>query len=320
MRVFRNFSEITKQLNAVITIGTFDGIHVGHLDILSRMKEIANERNLESMVITFEPHPRYVLAKNFNIKLLTVLSEKIAVIEENGIDNLLIIPFNKELASLTAKEFIDKLKDSNINIEHIVIGYDHRFGKDRSGDENEVRKLGEINSFTVTKVEAVKINGDEISSTKIRKALLNGDIEFANKYLGKKYYFKGKVVEGNKRGRLLGFPTANIRPFENEKLIPKKGVYFVKCYLKDETYFSVTNIGVRPTFEEVDGFMSADKFRIEAHLFNFNRDIYGQEIKVEFLERLRDEIKFESPDLLIKQIENDFEKGLKLSEKYGKNN
>lgn len=310
MRLFTDFVEITEKLDAVVTIGTFDGVHRGHLNILQTLVEKATQEKCRSLVITFEPHPRCVISKDFNIKLLSTLEEKKAIIDRAGIDDLFIVNFNLELAGLTAEEFIEKLIGSSINIKHIVFGYDHKFGKDRSGDEKTIREIGKRFNFGVTIVPAVLCDGEEISSTKIRNALLNeGDIEKANKFLGRNYIIDGKVVPGVQRGRLLGFPTANIELNDRHKLIPKKGVYAIGGTVEGKKLFGVMNIGMRPTFADVNDLV------IEAHFFDFAKDIYNHQIHIDYIKRLRDEKKFESKEELIAQIEKDKIRALEIIEK-----
>lgn len=299
IKVFRDISEIKKEADTAVTIGTFDGLHVGHQHILDVLIEKASKNGCRTFVVTFEPHPRLVLAKESGIKILTPIEEKIKVFENSGIENLLILNFTKEFSQQTSVEFIEKLIIEKIGAKEIVIGYDHKFGKDRGGDENTFRDLSDKYDFNVTVVPAKKINGEIVSSTKIRHALNEADLDKVYAYLNRNYFFYGKVVKGAGRGRTLGFPTANVELFNNKKLIPKSGVYAVRCYLNEAVHFGVMNIGVRPTFENLDETV------IEVHIFNFNEDIYGENIEIEFLKRIRDEKKFNSKEELIEQIEKD---------------
>lgn len=299
INVFRDISEIKKEENTAVTIGTFDGLHIGHQQILDVLKEKASQNNCRTFVVTFEPHPRLVLSKENGIKILTPIEEKIKVFENSGVENLLIINFTKEFSQQTSVEFIENFIIGKIGAKEIVIGYDHKFGKDRGGDESTFRKIAEKFNFELTVVPAEKINGEIVSSTKIRHALNEGDLEKVNSYLNRNYFFHGKVVKGAGRGKTLGFPTANVKLNNENKLIPKTGVYAVKCLVSGETVFGVMNIGVRPTFENLDEPV------IEVNLFNFDKEIYGENIEIEFLKRIRDEKKFNSKEELIKQIERD---------------
>jgi len=243
-----------------------------------------------------------VIQPNSDLKLLTTFDEKVKILEEMGIDNLLVIPFTKEFSQLTSEEFFRQYILDGIGIKKMVIGYDHHFGKGRDGDEQKIRELGALNNFEVQKTEAVTIIETVVSSSKIRHALSEGEVKTAAQMLGRDYSFAGKVVVGDKRGRELGFPTANIQ-LENElKQIPKNGVYAVKVFLEERIFNGVMNIGLRPTFKDTKIVLS------EVHILNFNEDIYGKRISVEFIDRIRDEKKFGSKEELIKQIEIDKQK------------
>ena len=298
MNIFKSIDEINKDANTVLTIGTFDGIHKGHEFLFEKLKLYSNQNNLRNVVITFEPHPRTVVS-DFKIKLLTTLEEKEELLSQLGIDNLLVIKFSKEFAEHTSEEFIENIVCNKIGVEHIIIGHDHKFGKNRNGDDHELIELGKKNNFTVECLDAIKNDENIISSTKIRNALLAGDIQNANMLLGRNYCFHGIVVKGVSRGKILGFPTANINVADKNKLIPKNGVYIVKACVEGETVYGVMNVGLRPTFEDTIDVV------IEAHLFQFNKNIYGKDIKIELLNRIRDEQKFNSKEELIYQIGKD---------------
>ena len=306
MRVYNDLSLIEKNENTIITIGTFDGVHLGHQEIFNVLTINAKNNGCRSFVLTFEPHPRMVIQPNYELKLLTTFQEKVDLLEEMGIDNLLVIPFTKEFSQLSSEEFFRQYILEGLGVKKIVIGYDHHFGKGRDGDEKKIREWGFANSFEVQKTEAVTINETVVSSSTIRNLLSMGEVVKAAALLGRNYSYSGKVVVGDRRGRELGFPTANIQ-LENEfKLIPKNGVYAVKVSLENETFNGVMNIGIRPTFKETTIVLS------EVHILNFNKDIYGKIIRVEFIEWIRDEQKFSSKEELIKQIEIDKEKTNKL--------
>ena len=299
MKVYTEASENINTKNAVVTVGSFDGLHIGHFKILNEVKKVAADKNGNSFVVTFEPHPRFVLSKDFDMKLLTSLDEKKEVLENAGIENLMVINFTKEFSQQTSDQFIKRFIVDKIGAAHMVIGHDHKFGKDRLGDVNILSQVGRLNNFDVTDVSAESLNGEIISSTKIRNALAEGNIERANLFLGRNYSFSGNVVIGAQRGRTLGFPTANIKLDEPRKAVPKNGVYIVKCFLNEEVHTGIMNLGYRPTFE------NKHELVLEAHLLDFDRDIYGSDMKIEFLKRLRDEKKFDSKEMLIHQIESD---------------
>ncbi|MDA3859773.1 MAG: bifunctional riboflavin kinase/FAD synthetase [Melioribacteraceae bacterium] len=298
MKVYKSINEISKDEKSVLTIGTFDGIHEGHKVLFEKLKQYSLQHNLRNVVITFEPHPRTVVS-TFDIKLLTTLDEKSELLSQLGIESLLVLKFSKEFSSQSSEEFITNIVCNKIGVEHIIIGHDHKFGKDRNGNDYELIELGNKNNFTVERVEPVKYNDEIISSTKVRNALLNGDVEKANNFLGRNYCFHGTVVKGVSRGTILGFPTANIEVEDKNKLIPKNGVYVVKALVEDEVVYGVMNVGLRPTFADTLSVI------IEAHLFEFSKDVYGKTIKIELLKRIRDEIKFNNKEELIYQIGKD---------------
>lgn len=302
MNIFDENSNIEKSKNTVVTIGTFDGIHRGHRKILDELLRISKEENSRNFVITFEPHPRTVVAQKFDIRLLTTLEEKKEIFENYGIENLMVINFTKEFSKLTSEEFIRKFICDKIGARHVVIGYDHKFGRNRDGNESTLRSLGEKFGFDVTQVPPIKENDVVISSTLIRNLLLNGKVEEANSYLGRNYSLSGKVVHGAGRGISLGFPTANLQPNSKRKLIPANGVYAVSVKLENKVYFGVMNIGFRPTFNQTPHAIT------EVHVLDFNKDIYGENITIEFVKRLRDEKKFGGKEELIKQIKDDIQK------------
>ncbi|MGE5432117.1 MAG: bifunctional riboflavin kinase/FAD synthetase [Syntrophomonadaceae bacterium] len=305
MDIFTDISQVTKDNNTVVTIGTFDGFHLGHKEIVNRALTSASKSGGRNFLVTFEPHPRSVVSKDFELKLLTTLDEKLRLFEEAGIENVLVINFTPELSKLTSDEFFERFI-GKIGLKELVIGYDHRLGRNRDGDENKLREIGRLYSFDVTIVHAVSIDGDTVSSTKVRQAILDGNIEKANKYLGRNYSFNGTVVKGAMRGRTLGFPTANIASASKEKLLPSKGVYVVEIVVSGNPKHGIMNIGMRPTFGDTPELIT------EVNIFNSNENIYGESVEVNVLQRLRPEKKFSSKEDLIRQIEEDKQMALKF--------
>jgi riboflavin kinase / FMN adenylyltransferase len=280
---------------SVVTIGTFDGVHVGHRKILEKLITRAKEMKCESVVLSFFPHPRQ---HDTSIKLLNTLDEKIKLMDELGIDHLIIHPFDQEFSNLSAEQFVKELLVDQLHTQKIIIGYDHRFGKNRSADISDLIEFGATYNFEVEQISAEEINEIAVSSTKIRTSLLNADLETATHFLGYPYEFSGIVVQGKQLGRTIGFPTANIAIDQEYKLLPKNGVYVVKVTFENESLYGMMNIGVRPT---VDGLTQT----VEVFLFNFEREIYNTHLTVTVLKFIRDEEKFESLDALKSQIQND---------------
>lgn len=298
MKTFNSISDFSSSKKSIVTIGTFDGVHIGHKKILEKLIHYASVDDCESVVLTFFPHPRMVLQEDSDIKLLNTVEEKIILLEKAGIQNVIIHPFNQEFSRLTAEEFVKTILVDKLNIQKIIIGHDHRFGRNRTANIDDLIEFGEIYNFEVEQISAQEINEIAISSTKIRNAIIDGNISLAKNYLGYNYFFSGTVVQGKQLGRTLGYPTANIEIKENYKLIPKNGVYVVKGFLDDRILFGMMNIGNRPT---VDGTSQT----IEVHFLDFNEDIYNQSIQITLLERIRDEIKFNSLNELKEQLFKD---------------
>ncbi len=306
MKVFFDKNDLQKLENTCVTIGTFDGLHVGHQNILNVLKNIAKEKKLQSTVVSFDPHPRRVVKDSYDIKILTTIDEKIEILEALGIDNFYLINFTTEFSQQSSDEFVKNYITGRFDAKHVVVGHDHKFGKNRGGDAQALNKLGSQYGFGVTSVDAVKLDDEIISSSNIRKALIDGNIEKANAFLGRSYSMKGEVVTGAKRGRILGFPTANLSVGSTNKLIPQNGVYAVGCELNGEKLNGVMNIGYRPTFDDTTELVP------EVHLFNFNRLIYGETLKINFIQRIRAEKKFASKEDLINQIELDKKEAAKV--------
>ncbi|MCK5906528.1 MAG: bifunctional riboflavin kinase/FAD synthetase [Flavobacteriales bacterium] len=306
MKVYHSLEEFKKLDNAIVTTGTFDGVHIGHQAILSRLVEFAKKEKGESVLITFFPHPRMVLQKDLSIKLLNTVSEKIALLNKTGIDHLLVFPFTKEFSRMSSMDFVRDILVNKIGTKKLVIGYDHQFGRNREGSFKHLQEFGPVYGFGVEEISALDIDDISVSSTKIRTALIdNGDVKTASKYLGSFYHLSGNVVSGKRLGSKIGFPTANIRIEEDYKLIPKDGVYVVSLEIDRKFYKGMLNIGKRPTIEGKDR-------TIEVNIFDFDKEIYNHEIKLCFIDRLRDEKKFESLDALKKQLSTDKINALKI--------
>lgn len=306
MQVFNSIKDLKKNKNTILTLGTFDGIHPGHLKIIDKLVDCSKEKSYGNVVITFHPHPRTVLSSDNDVKMLTTQEEKRELLQKHGVENFLTINFTKEFASLTAEEFIYDYLVNGIGLSEIVLGHDHHFGKGRSGNVELLKKIGEKENFSVSTVDAFYINNEVVSSTKIRSTLSAGDLKKANNLLGRNYSFSGTVIGGDKRGRELGFPTANIKLSSQEKLLPAIGIYAVRVLLENEEHFGLLSIGKRPTF------YTAGELVTEVYIYNFNREIYGESVTIELVERLRGEEKFNSAEELINQMNKDKENGLKI--------
>ncbi|KGO90925.1 bifunctional riboflavin kinase/FAD synthetase [Flavobacterium subsaxonicum] len=298
MKIFNSIQEFSAAKKTVVTLGTFDGVHKGHKSILEKLIKSSKQTGCQSVVLTFFPHPRMVLQQNTDIKLLNTITEKAYLLEQCGIDNLIIHPFSHEFSRLTAEEFVKNILVDSLNICKIIIGHDHRFGRNRTADINDLIRFGHEYNFEVEQITALEVNAVSVSSTKIRHALADGDIATANRFLGYPYCLTGTVTSGKQLGRTIGFPTANISIAEDYKQIPAHGVYAVSSVINGKTVLGMMNIGTRPT---VDGTTET----IEAHFFDFDADIYNQTIKVSLHHRLRAEHKFESFDALKQQLEID---------------
>ncbi len=299
MKIHLGTEKIKNIKNAVVTSGTFDGVHLGHQKILKRVSQVADEVNGETVLITYWPHPRLVLKPWDNsLQLLSTFPEKANLLEQFGINHLVKIPFTKEFSQMTPEEYIRVVLHERINTSRLIIGYDHRFGKDRSGGLEELIQFAPDYNFEVEEISRQDIDEIGISSTKTRRALESGEVKSANTFLGRPYSISGIVSHGNKNGRKLGFPTANVKIKENYKLIPQDGVYAVKVCNKYKKLDGMLNIGQRPT-------VGGENKTIEVHIFDFDQDIYGSEISIEFIERIREEKKFDSLDHLRGQLEDD---------------
>lgn len=308
MITVQSIDKYDKKHPTAITIGTFDGVHIGHRKILNKLIGNAKDLHLKSTVLTFFPHPRMVLQKDTDIKLLNTIDEKMMILGNLGLDFLIIHPFTLEFSRLSATEFVRDILVNSLNAKKIIIGYDHRFGRNRDANINDLIAFGNALDFEVDEIPAQEVDEVSVSSTKIRKALENGDIETANNYLGYHYMLTGVVKRGKGLGRTLDFPTANLSIKESYKLIPKIGVYVVQSKIDNEWVYGMMNIGFNPT-------VSGKEKSIEIHFFDFNRDLYDQKIQVDILARIRDEHKFESVAALRIQLQKDKEASLAILNK-----
>jgi len=299
MKVFHSIDDLPEFRQTVFTQGTFDGVHLGHQQILAQMTEVAKTTGGETVVLTFWPHPRLFLFPEDNqLKLLQTLDEKLELFARCHIDNVIVLPFTKELSSIHPEEYIRDILVNKLNVSVAIVGYDHRFGRNREGDIHLLRKYQEQYHYKVMEIAAEDIDEITISSTKIRNALLAGDVDMACKYLGRPYNFSGTVVKGMQLGRTLGYPTANLQINDGFKLVPAIGVYAVKCHVDGREYGGMMNIGNNPTIE-------GKAFSIEVNIFDFSEDIYGQSIEILLISRLRDEKKFQNIEELLLNLRLD---------------
>lgn len=298
MIVLRNLSEIPKLNGPIVTLGTYDGVHLGHQKIIHQLVKKAQEKGKDSLLVTFDPHPRKALGLG-EIFLLSTLNEKIELLNQTGLDYLLVLPFTRSFSEQTASEFVHDFLIKSLDISEIILGYDHRFGKNREGNVDLLKSLlGEYNK-TVTEIPAQSLHEITISSTKIRTALGLGEIDIANQRLGYEYSIGGNIVLGKQLGRTLGYPTANIQLEDSSKLIPEHGVYAVTCILEGRRFTGMMNIGTKPTLQE------GDKTTLEVHIFDFSSDIYQETVRIIFHHRIRAEQKFENLDALKNQLKQD---------------
>ena len=298
MREITDITTFTTQQPTVLTIGTFDGVHLGHQKIVERVVTTARQEGLLATVFTFFPHPRMVVQHDKGLKLIHTLEEKKQLLQQLGVDLLVVQPFNEAFAQLTAEEFVSTILVEHLNVKKVIIGYDHRFGRNRTANINDMRLFGEKYGFAVEEISVQEVDEVSVSSTKIREALNKGDVTTAEHYLGTPYSLTGTVVHGLKLGRTLGYPTANIQVTEDYKLIPKDGVYAVYSYIDGRKVYGMMSIGKNPTIEGKGA-------SIEVYFFDFNQDLYGQDLTIYFVKYLREERKFSSVSLLKKQIQDD---------------
>lgn len=297
MKIIKNINEKIKE-NTVICLGSFDGLHIGHQTLIENVIKESKEENLKSVLFTFSNHPASIIPNKEEPKLIITNDEKVETLKKTGIDYLVMVAFSKEFMRMDPEDFVKDILVDNLNVKKIVVGFNYRFGYKGKGDTNLLKKLSDLYDFKVDIVSPIKNNGEVVSSSLIRKLILGGNIKKANKYLGRLFSIEGEVIHGKKRGKNLGFPTANIY-LNNNYIVPKTGLYKTNTIYKSNRYNSLTNVGFNPTFER------NRNISIETYILNFNKDIYNEEIKVEFLEFLRDEKKFNSKEELIEQMNSD---------------
>ena len=297
MKIIKNLSQYTSKTPLALSIGIFDGVHKGHQSIIKKLNSIAQEKNLESAILTFWPHPRTIFNPNDDLKFLNTIEEKIYLLDKKGVQNLFLKEFDEEFRNLTGVEFVKQILVEKLNVKHLIIGHDHTFGKNRSGDFGLLKKMSSEYDFEVEQVEAVDFQKKNISSTQIRNALLEGNVKEANEMLGYVYSVSGEVVHGKKIGRTIGYPTANIAA-DPAKLLPKKGAYIVDVFVKNKHYKGMLSIGTNPT-------VNGNSLSTEVYILDFNGDIYDEIISVNFRDFLHDEIKFESLEKLIERLDED---------------
>lgn len=306
MKIYNNIADFKTIKNGIITIGTFDGVHKGHEIIINRLNTLAKEKNGESILLTFFPHPRMVLyPDDTNLKLINTIDERIEMLEKLGVDHIIVHPFSKEFSRLSSLEFVRDVLVNKIGVSTLVIGYDHHFGRNREGSFDQLKEYASLYEFDVEEIPAQEFMDVNISSSKIRNFLLEGNINAANDFLGYPYFLKGTVVGGDEIGRKIGFPTANIKVDEWYKLIPANGVYAIKAIIDNQQFEGMLNIGKRPT-------LNGKGETIEVNIFEFNESIYGKEVRIAFYDRLRGEKKFDELEDLKKQLKIDKEKTIQL--------
>ena len=308
MKIYKSINEYNESKNSIVTIGTFDGIHKGHQKIFNKVINASKQNNLSSVVLTFFPHPRIILNKYNDIKMIDTLDEKIDHLKKIGIDHLIIHPFDKKFSLLSAEQFIKEYLVEKLKLKHIIIGYDHRFGKGREASVSDLKEYSREFNFVVDEIDAQEVEKIAISSTKIRNSINEGDLKTTRTYLGRFFSLTGKVVKGDGLGKQINYPTANISIEEDYKIIPKDGVYYIKTRIDNKLYNGMMNIGHRPT-------IGTKEKSIEVNLFNFDIDIYDKIISVDVVEKIRDEKKFSSIEDLKTQLSKDEEYCLKLINK-----
>jgi|688.fasta_scaffold23255_4 riboflavin kinase/FMN adenylyltransferase len=298
LETFQSLLDYKSSQNSIVTLGTFDGVHIGHKKIIEKLIQNSSNCECESLVLTFFPHPRMILQDSQEIKLLNTIEERIQLLEASGLDSLVIHPFDQVFSRLTAEEFVSTVLVDQFNVKKIIIGYDHRFGRNRTADIHDLIEFGKKYEFEVEQISAQEIDEVSVSSTKIRKALLEGNVALANEYLGYAYLLTGTIVKGKGIGRTINFPTANLKIEESYKLIPKNGVYIIQSTINNRLVFGMMNIGFNPT-------VNGEGQSIEIHFFDFKEILYDKKLQIQVLKRIRDEEKFDSLEQLTEQLEKD---------------
>ena len=306
MEIIRGLEQLKPEEGCVATVGTFDGVHPGHIKLINRLIELGESKKLRTTLVTFYPHPKLVVGSAKNVRLLTTIEEKIELLEKTGLQRLVIIPFNREFSRLSYEQFVRNILLDKLGTRSLVIGYDHAFGHDREGNYERLKELGRELNFSVERVEPFRLGDQIVGSTLIRQTLTEGRVDEAAEMLNRLYSISGKVVHGSARGKLLHFPTANVEVDNENKLIPADGVYAVDVLYKGQTYKGMLNIGCRPTFK------NGKQHVIEVHIIDFNQSIYDETLTIAFKKRLRDEKKFDSKEALIEQLEKDRAESLQI--------
>jgi riboflavin kinase/FMN adenylyltransferase len=298
VKIYNNVSEFDASIPTVVTIGTFDGIHLGHRKIIQRLVDSAQKENLQTALLTFYPHPRMVLQQSSDLKLINTIDERKYILKETGLEHLIVHPFTIEFSRLTAREYVEDILVKGLNAKRIVIGYDHHFGRNRTANIEDLKAFGEEFGFEVDEISKQDIEDVAVSSTKIRTALEEGDLEKANEYLSRPFFLSGEVIRGKGLGKNMGYPTANLKVEESYKLIPKEGVYVVASVIGGDKKFGMMNIGTNPT-------VGGQERSIETYFFDLDMDLYGKHLQIQLLKRIRSEVKFDGLEALIKAMKAD---------------
>ncbi|RRO25144.1 bifunctional riboflavin kinase/FAD synthetase [Flavobacteriaceae bacterium 14752] len=306
MKTFKSASSFKSQRKTVVTIGTFDGVHLGHRKIINRLNEVAQNKDLDSTLLTFFPHPRMVLQQKQDLKLINTIDERIHFLSDTGLNHLVIEPFTIEFSRLRAEEYVKQYLVDYLNAAVVIVGYDHRFGRNRTANIEDLKNFAKTYDFEVEEISKQDIDDVAVSSTKIRKAITEGQIDLANTYLSKPFVLTGKVVKGKQLGKSLGYPTANLQIKEDYKIIPKEGVYVVSAEINSKQYFGMMNIGHNPTIAK------NNSKSVETYFFDFDGNLYNQALEIQLLKRIRDEIKFDS----IESLKSAMQKDEEFSKKY----
>lgn len=298
MKIYNNVSEFDASIPTVVTIGTFDGVHLGHRKIIQRLVDSAKKENLQTALLTFYPHPRMVLQQSADLKLINTIDERKFILEETGLEHLIVHPFTIEFSRLTAREYVEEILVKGLNAKKIVIGYDHHFGRNRTANLDDLKAFGKEFGFEVDEISKQDIEDVAVSSTKIRRALEEGDLEKANEYLTRPFFLSGDIIKGKGLGRNMGYPTANLKIEESYKLIPKEGVYVVASVIDGDKRFGMMNIGTNPT-------VGGQERSIETYFFDLDMDLYGKHLHIQLLKRIRSEVKFDGLKALIRAMKAD---------------